>query len=190
MTTTTPRSATASLPASEPVSLAEAKRHLEIAETDDTHDTHVSSLVVAAREVWEHDTQTLTASRPVVENIDQWPDSDWRFYYLPVSAVDSITYFDESNTSQTLAPSVYSLDVGNRRLLLDVDQDWPSIETRWDAIAITYTAGQTLIDEIAKHAMKLQIDLMFELRGLTKEKDSVVRAYEALVSRYMRSSYP
>ena len=71
-----------------------------------------------------------------------------------------------------------------------MDQDWPTIENRWDAITITYTAGQTFTSEIAKAAMKLAIDVLFELRGSTKEKDKTIAAYEMLVDRHARASYP
>lgn len=185
------RSVSAVTPTSEPLTLSEAKKHLEIAVADDTHDTHIRALITAAREVWEHDTQTLTVSRTVTENWDDWPGTNWRLYYRPVSAISTITYYDTDNSSQTLSSSVYSLDAPNGQLMLAVDQDWPSIETRWDAITATYTAGQTVVDEIAKQAMKLQVDIGFEMRGIAPvKKDDCIKAYENLVKRYMRGSYP
>lgn len=177
-------------PASEPVSLSDAKKHLEIAEADGTHDEQVSRLITAARQRWEKDTQRATVSRTYVENLSEWPDENWRFYHRPIIGVTSIQYYDADNAQQTLSSSIYSLDGPERRLFLAVDQDWPITETRWDAITITYTAGQTDTDAIAKQGMLLLIDFMFELRGTTKEKDSVIRAYDNLVEPYKRPSYP
>ena len=184
------RSVSLSEPATEPLSLSEAKKHLTIADAYATHDTHVNSLIVAARELWEHDTQSVTVQRTITENLSDWPTSDWRFYYRPVTAVSSVTYYDAGNDSQTLASSVYSLDAPNRRLVLAVDQEWPSIETRWDAIAIAYTAGPAIIPEIAKQAMKLQLSMMFGDDMAAKEYGNWQSAYHNLVARYQRSSYP
>lgn len=174
----------------EPLDLSEAKEHLGITATDTTHDDHVSSLITAARELWEHDTQTLTTQRAVTEDLRDWPDEKWRFHYRPVVSITSVKYYDSSNVQQTLASTVYSLDAPNRRLLLDVDQTWPDIETRWDAIEIIYEAGQGTVDEMAKSCMKLKVDVLFELRGMTKDKNGAARAYDHLVERFLRSSYP
>ena len=182
------RSVTTSQPSSEPVSLSEAKKHLEIATADTTHDTQVTALISAARELWEHDTQTLSTSRTVTEKLNNWPDKYFQFYYSAIDSIDSITYFDSGNNSQTLSSSVYSADLANRRLLLAVDEEWPDIESRWDAVTIEYTAGLT--SKIGKQAILLQVDIMFELRGTTMHKDACVRAYEVLVDRYQRASYP
>ena len=183
------RSVTTATPATEPITVSEAKKHLEIADEDTTHDSHLDSLIVAAREVWEHDTQTLLVQRSVTEKLEEWPGYDWRFYYKPVS-ISSITYFDISNAQQTLATSVYSLDSFNRKVLLQVDEEWPDIESRWDAIAITYLAGDSTIPEISKHAMKLQISMLFGDDQIKREYDNWAKAYENLVIRYQRSSYP
>ena len=188
--TTISRSVAKVEPTTEPLSLTEAKKHLEITPSDDVHDAEIRRLIVAAREVWEHDTQSLTTSRTVIEKLDSWPDDCWRFYYRPVVSLTSVSYYDSANASQTLSSSVYSLDASNRKLLLAVSQTYPAIESRWDAVTVTYIAGQSVVSEIAKQAMKLQIDVMFELKGLTKEKDACMKAYENLVMRYQRASYP
>jgi hypothetical protein len=57
-------------------------------------------------------------------------------------------------------------------------------------VTINYTAGQSIPVEISKQAILMQVDIMEELRGTTKEKDAATRAYENLVIRYMRGSYP
>lgn len=188
--TTRSRSVSPASPASEPLSLSEAKQHLCIVAADDNSDAEVLRLIRAAREQWEHDTQSLTVSRTVTEKLSEFPDEDWRFYYSPVSSITSITYYDTANASQTLSSSIYELDAPNRMINLAVDQDYPLIETRWDAVTITYVAGETQVAEIAKQAMKLTLDYLFELKGLTKEKDATYMAYENLVKRYQRASYP
>jgi uncharacterized phiE125 gp8 family phage protein len=175
-------------PASEPLSLAEAKKQLEIPEADATHDSHVTRIISAARQQWERDTQRATVARTYVETWDEWPNEPLK--HEPIVSITSIKYYDTANNQQTLSSSVYSLDAPNRILYLAVDQDWPIHETRWDAIEITYVAGQTTVDAIAKQAMLLLVDLYFELRLDTKDKQATERAYHNLVSRYCRGGYP
>ena len=191
MTTTIRRSVALVGPASEPVSLTEAKKQLEIATADTTHDTHVGNLIEAARLQWEHDTQSLTVARNIVEKLEDWPDDCWRFYFRPVASIGSITYYDAANSSQTLSASIYTLDAPNRKIRLAYEQNYPAIAARWDAVTITYSAGQTTVGEISKAAILLMIDFLFELRGPGRQdKESVYRAYENLVARYCRSDYP
>ena len=211
------RSVSQAVPSLEPLTLSEAKKHLEIAQGDNTHDSHLSGLIAAAREVWEHDTQRLTTVRAVTEKLNEFPDGDsyryhsrysnddgqyygyrnndsndrhWRFYYQPIVSITSINYFDSFNADQTLSTDVYTLDAPNRHLLLKPEQAWPSIYERWDAITIVYSASSASVPEIIKQALKLQVDVMFELRGMTKDKDACIRAYTAMVDRFCRSTYP
>ena len=177
-------------PATEPVTTAEAKEHLGIPSGDTSWDTKVGEMIAAARFQFETDTQLLTVSRSIPEDLDTWPDDDYRFYYRPVISLDSITYYDTANASQTLSSSIYSLDKPNRKIALAVDQDYPDIETRWDAITVTYTAGHATTPEIYKQAILLRIDINFEDRGTQKDKSQTIRAYDALVDRYQRASYP
>ena len=184
------RNVNAANPVSEPLKLTEAKKHLEIANSDTTHDQHVLNLITASRQQFERDTQRLTTSRTVVEKLADWPTEDWKLYYRPVISLDSITYVDENGQSQTLSSSVYSFDQQQRRILLAYDEDWPDARVQWDAITVTYTAGQTQVDEIVKSAIKLKLDYLFELRGMVADKKAVEQAYERLVVLYARETYP
>ena len=187
---TVQRSVTPAAPASEPLTLTEAKQHLCIAAADDSNDSEVLRKIKAVRETWEKDTQTITVSRSVVEKINEWPDDCWRFYYRPVSSITSITYYDTANASQTLGTSIYELDIPNRMIKLQVDKDYPSIESRWDAITVTYVAGETTVSEDAKESMKLLLDFLFERKGLAADNMASYNAYESFVQRHQRASYP
>ena len=176
-------------PGNEPIALSEAKIILDIAQSVDTYDAEVLRSIVSAREQFEKDTQRLTVSRTIVEKLDTFPDVDWRFYFRPVVSLTSITYFDTANASQTLSASIYSLDAPNRKILLAVDQVYPSQESRWDAVTVTYVAGQTLVSELAKRAMLCLVKIAF-----SDMDDGAVmkheRAYHDLMQRFMRASYP
>jgi hypothetical protein len=184
------RSVTAERTSPQPVSLSEAKDQLGYAQADTTSDTRISRLIVAATEQFEHDTQQATTLKTITEKLPMFPLPTWRAYTRPIDSVDSITYFDSNNDVQTLDPSEYSVDLPNRKIYSAVGFDFPSTYVRWDAVTISYTAGQSIPVEISKQAILMQVDIMEELRGTTKEKDAATRAYENLVIRYMRGSYP
>jgi uncharacterized phiE125 gp8 family phage protein len=66
---------------------------------------------------------------------------------------------------------------------------------RWDAWTITYKVGYSedgsKVPAIAKNAMLMLVAHYFENRDmLMAEAMQTMRPYEALVLRYMRSSYP
>ena len=61
----------------------------------------------------------------------------------PVSAVASVSYYDDVNVLQTMAVSEYSLhqDFSGSYLRLASGESWPPTYERDDAVTITYTAG-------------------------------------------------
>ncbi len=174
----------------QPVSLVEVKAQLGYSENDSSSDDRLTRLIVAATEIWERDTQSITTERVIHEKLPEFPEDGFRLYYRPVPAITSIKYFDPSGTEVTLPPTVYSYDAPNRMLYLANGQSFPGVQSRWDAVTIEYTAGLPVIPEIAKQAILVQCDVMEELRGTTKEKDATIRLYENLVLRFQRSSYP
>ena len=178
----------------EPLTLEEAKQHLLISPNDTNHDTFVTALIEASRQEFEHDTQALTVQRSVQEESATWFDPHWTFYFRPVVLVNSITYFDDNNQTRTLDPSVYSVDYPNRRIYLAPDQEWPTLYDRWDAVKVDYDAGYLVDDvpETAKAAIKLKLNVLFELRGLAPNQttEHSDKAYEMLVAKYSRSNYP
>lgn len=178
-------------PSVEPVTLAEAKKHLEVGTTD--HDTHITWLIEAARQQWEHDTHTATIEQQWALTTDQL--KEMRFSLRPVKEIESVVYYDSSNTQQTLASSVYQLDKSENGIRLAVDQDWPTVYERWDAVIITLKIGdyaaEADVPAIVKQAMMLLIGHYFEDRGEPmSEAMRNMKSYEMLVRRYMRYSYP
>lgn len=184
------RSVTEATTTPQPVSLSEAKDQLGYAQSDTSSDTRIRRLIQAATLQWQHDTQTATTLKTIDERLPEFPLPSWRMYYRPVASVDSIMYFDENNVEQTLDPSAYSVDLPNRKIYEAVDTPWPATQFRWDAVTINYTAGEGIPTEISKQAILMQVDIMEELRGTTKEKDAAIKAYEMLAIRYGRGSYP
>ena len=179
-------------PTAEPITLSEAKKHLEIATSDTSHDVQITGLIQAAREQWEHDTDSVTTFRTLRVRIASWTDG----LSLPRSPIDSITsiqYFDGANALQTLSSSIYQLHDGSIRIAYL--QVLPGTSARWDAWSINYRAGYSAdgskVPAVAKSAMLLLIGHYFENRDmLMSDALQSMRPYEALVRRFMRSSYP
>ena len=187
-----PRSVVVTPPATEPVTIHEAKRHCEIASTNTDHDVLLFSHIVAAREQWERDTGMALISRTMRLVMPEIYDT-LQFAERPVTAITSIRYYP-LDTIQTLSSSIYQLDTSTSTLRLGYNQVWPSWADRWDAWEINYTAGShtdsTTVPAIAKQAMLLYVGYLFRGNRGDDDRPNDLRAYEALVHRHMRSTYP
>lgn len=181
-------------PAIEPITTSQAKKQLEIADSDTTHDDQIELLIQEVREQWEHDTDSATITQTWTQTFEEFKDG-MQLAMRPIISISSITYYDGDNTQQTLASSVYSLDDTTRQIRLDVDQTWPTTKSRWDAITVTFTAGYGAsasdVPAIAKQAMLYLTGYMFENRDmLVSDAAYTQKPYELLTRRYMRTSYP
>jgi uncharacterized phiE125 gp8 family phage protein len=178
-------------PASEPLTLAEAKRQVVIAADDDAHDHELIHIVQAAREQWEHDTDSVTTLRTLSVSVDRLGPRI-ELPKRPIQSIDCVKYYDSDDAIQDMEPGVYVFDAAGGAIRLAHNQQWPDVPRRWDAVTIKYVAGYSRrqdIPAIAKQAMLLLVGYYFENRG-DHEQPRVMQAYESLVIRFMRSSYP
>lgn len=192
LTSRTIRSVVVTPPATEPLTIHEAKRHVEIAATNTDHDVILFGHLTAAREQWERDTGKVLISRSMRMTAPCL--REMQFDIRPVTAISSITYYDGDNTLQTLSSSLYQLDTADGRLKQSYLQTWPTSIDRWDAWQINYTAGEhsdsTTVPSIDKQAMLLYVGYLFRGNRGDDDRPNDLRAYEALVHRHMRSTYP
>ena len=70
-------------PASEPVTLTEAKKQCEIAASDTAHDDHLTLLIQAAREQWEHDTDSAVMEQTLKVTLEYVFDDEIFFGLKP-----------------------------------------------------------------------------------------------------------
>lgn len=179
-------------PSVEPLTLDQVKKQLEISVSDTTHDIQLASMIQEAREQWEHDTDSVTCYQTLRIKVSDFYDG-FELPKGPVQSVTSLQYYDGTNNLQTYSSANYSLHKDEIRLGYQVTL--PAWSARWDAWAITYRSGYSqdasLVPAIAKRAMLLLVANYFENRDmLMSEAMQSQKAYEMLVRRFMRSSYP
>jgi uncharacterized phiE125 gp8 family phage protein len=167
------------LPDGEPVSLEEAKTHLEI--SDDSKDTYILMQIKRARRMCEGyaGLSFITQEREV--KMDYFPCNTPQNRYAeiivpygPVQDV-SVTYTDSNGDEQTLVQGTdFKLLSGDLARIVPLNESgdigsWPSTKNVPDCITITYTAGYDdvsgeRIPEEAKLAILLQVGTLFENR--------------------------
>jgi uncharacterized phiE125 gp8 family phage protein len=59
------------------------------------------------------------------------------------TSIVSVSYFDPTNTQQTLPPSAYFFQPGDDKLYPSGTTDWPQTAMRPDAVTVTFTGGAT-----------------------------------------------
>lgn len=128
-------------PATEPVTTAEVKSHSRIDTSAD--DTLIASYIKGARTWCEHFTgrQFITATW-----VYRIPDFEAEIIVPkpPLQSVTSIAYIDANGDSQTLASSVYQVNI--RSIYGSIKeahgQTWPTTRSDdYNAVTITYVAG-------------------------------------------------
>ena len=178
-----------------PVSLGDAKKQLEIADDDDSHNSYLIEAIEAAKEQIEIDTPYITTAQGVELLMDHFPrESAIRLPIRPVSSLVSVTYLDGSGDEQTLATDVAKLDRRGRNLVLQNGMQWPSGVSQVDAVVITVEAGYSdgCLPKLIKKAMLLQVGKWFEDRDMmfSAPDQQFDQAYQRLIRKMMRSSYP
>jgi uncharacterized phiE125 gp8 family phage protein len=178
-------------PTSEPVTIPEAKAQLSIGASDDAHDVELASFIAAAREEWERDTSTALITRTLEHRMAGFRDVV-KLTVRPAIAITSVKYIDEDGAEQTVSSGNYYLDTDELRFLDTFTQ--PTTQTRSEAVRITYTAGygaaSTACPELDRMAIKLSLANRFENRDMIVSANYTRAAYEALVAKKMRASYP
>lgn len=127
-------------PTVEPVTLAEAKLHLRVDHADE--DSHIRSLIIAAREHAQNATSRAFVGQTWRLSMDCFPDVI-RTPRPPLTSVTSIAYTDTAGASQTLSASAYTVDTYSEpgRIVPAFGQSWPATRDIPNAVIVTYVAG-------------------------------------------------
>jgi uncharacterized phiE125 gp8 family phage protein len=155
-------------PATEPVSLAEAKAQLRVEHNDE--DTLILSLISAARRKLEQETGRALLSQTITEYWDEWPtDGIFELSIYPVTAVTSFQYIDTDGATNAWPSDNYhtSFTGMSVRIWTDPEIDAPDLGDYPDAVQISYTAGESAVTDVPpelKHAILTTVALLYERR--------------------------
>lgn len=163
-------------PASEPITLAEAKLHCKI--DTDADDARITSFIAAARMVAEMRTNRALITQTREAKFSDWPGTDdngmprvFRLPGAPLTSVTSVKYYDADGTEQTLASTVYDVLTASEpgEVVLKPGQSWPAIQIDKRApITIRYVCGYAnaaAVPDDIKVAMFMLIDNSYQHRG-------------------------
>lgn len=174
-------------PASEPITLNEAKAQCRV-ELDNTYDdTYIGTLIVSAREYLEkamgrrfiNSTWDLVIDYPL-------PDYEISMPYSPLSSVTSFSYIDSGGTTQTWASTNYGVDTYSAvgRIYRAFGVVWPVTRDIQQAVTIRHVAGYgataTSVPANIKHAMKLLVSHHYEIRAPEIVGSTVAKVQKSL----------
>lgn len=174
-------------PASEPVTVAEAKTHLRVDGSYD--DTYIETLIKVARQMCETYAckSFLTQEREI--KLDSFPCArQIELPYGPVQSVDDFTYIDSAGDTQVLVLNTdYRVDLHSDIARVEYVSSWPSVSwptngLQFNSVTIAYTAGYTNDDHdifpaVIKQAILMQVASLYENR-----QDEVIGATANMVN--------
>ena len=122
------------------ISTADARQFLKVDITDD--DDVINSLVKAATESAQEYTNRFFLSTTLEQYGTTFADIR-NLFKSPVSEITLVKYYDTDNVQQTLSSSVYQVTpaIEPSTLMLKVDQSYPDVADREDAVLVKYTVG-------------------------------------------------
>lgn len=159
-------------PASEPVTLTEAKDHLRVDQSDS--DAQITAMIQAARERTERYLERSLVTQTLVLNLDAFP-SVIELPRGPVQSVDLIEYIDRDDNTQTMNASDYVVDKAGGRIV--PADGWPKTDDTVNAVTVEYTAGYGApadVPEAIKHAILLQVERLFDRNPDTDRSLAIV----------------
>lgn len=161
-------------PTEEPLSLDQIKLQLRL--DHDIEDALLYLYLQAAREYVELATRRQLLSATYTLSLDDFPACGMlTIPRPPLQSVTSITYLTTATVTQTLATTVYGVDVSSQpgRVYLKQGQAWPSVYDQLNAITITYVAGWTTYAQVPnqlKMAILRLVGHFYEHREVAVEK--------------------
>lgn len=185
----------------EPVTKEELKLQLSLPNDAGNWDSFLIDAIAQARQQFEYDTGIVCCTSTWVEKLDEWPANYIVLHRRPVQSVSSITYLDTAGSSQTWASSNYTLDANRTEptIFKTYDGSYPALRSIENAVTITYLAGYgvaSAVPKLVKQAILLAAAHAFVQRTpfehgtFNPVGPGGLDAYEVLVNRFVRSSYP
>jgi len=166
-------------PASEPLTLAQAKSHLRI--TSSAEDSDITGMITAARKAVERWCKRGLITQTVRLRLDAFPVVAIRLPWGRAASITSVTYVDTDGDTQTLASYHSDLDSLPARITPAYGESWPQTRDQLAAVSVTYVVGAAAADEDVVAAIKLLIGDMYANReasviGVSVAENPAVRA--------------
>jgi uncharacterized phiE125 gp8 family phage protein len=155
-------------PASEPVTVAEAKAHCRVEISDD--DSYIGALITAARETAEALMQRRIMTTVCEVRFGEWPETELWIPGPPLQSVTFVKYIDTNGTEQTWASTDYLVDpyAAPGRLKRKEAATYPQIQLEQLApITVRYSAGYAdaaSVPKGIKQAILLLVGLWYNAR--------------------------
>ena len=125
-------------PASEPVTLEEARAHLRL--DTDNEDTLLGAFLMAARVTLEAQTRRAFVTQSWRLILDAWPGAAVTVPMAPISAVTAVT-MNDPGAPRSVAASHYDTALEGDAPRLVATSVWPAPARRIGGIHIDFTAG-------------------------------------------------
>lgn len=157
-------------PATEPITLAEAKSHCRV-DGDDDNELLVT-YIASARTWWEETYGRALMTQTWDYSLDGFPASrEIRLPRAPLQSVTSVTYYDENLSASTvLSSALYQVDTNTTpgTLALKEGENWPTDELRRSSgVVVRFVAGYANEEAVPgpiKSALKLLVAQMYAFR--------------------------
>lgn len=160
-------------PAAEPVTLAEAKAQCRVEDT--ASDALITALIIAARELAEHETGRSLMTQTWELALDAFPAGEIDLIKVPAQSITSIKYFDGAAIEQTISGANYALDsYGIRHWAIPASGfSWPSTLDSANAVKVRFVAGYAdaaSVPQSVKHWILIHVAYWFANREAAVDK--------------------
>jgi uncharacterized phiE125 gp8 family phage protein len=149
-------------PTTEPLTLDEAVRHLQLAVDNDN--SYITALIQTARDVAENATGQVLMASTWRAACETWPTNGRiSLTVAPVTAVTFVKYYPKGSTSLTTVNAAdYTVSTAVTPAVITFAETFaePDLAERPDAVQVTFTAGNAtaaLVAPSLKHALRILV---------------------------------
>lgn len=147
---------------SEPVTVDEAKEHIQGLEEITLYDAYIESLITACREIAENYIWGCITKSTFKLRLKSFPN-DIKIPKPPLVSVTSITYVDENNHDASLDSSDYEV-INWQEPGKIIFKNRPTTNEKEGNIIIEFVAGYNVVPASIKQAILMMIRTLFDNR--------------------------